>query len=246
MSTEITQVQQWELTDEKIKILAQAGVIPPNTPPAQVQVFAEIARRHGLDPFSKEIHLVAYGSQYSAIIGIGGMRSRACDTGLHAGTEDAKFNVQPNGQYLSMAQLGKDAPVTASVTVYKIVGGQRVPFSATVSYSEFKGTSSKWREMPLNMISKVAESHALRKAFPRHTAGLYVSEEMDQANRETIEVSHVELPELTPTHPQWNNAVIAVSRGSERRNAEKKFEISDAAWNQLQTEAEKISKIVEQ
>jgi hypothetical protein len=41
--------------------------------------------------------------------------------------------------------------------------------------------------MPGLMISKVAEMHALRSAFPQTMRGMYSSEEMDQAHAATVE-----------------------------------------------------------
>ena len=228
----------WQLTNDNLRVLEQAGVIPRGTPPAQVSVFAEVARRHGLDPFTKEVHLVGYGGNYSVIVGINGLRGRASDTGLHAGTDDPQFNLQPNGDYHTLATLTKAKRMpetcTATVTVYKMIGGQRVPFTATVAFAEFTTNKNKWATMPYQMIGKVAESHALRKAFPRQVSGLYLDEEMQQAAaQKTEDVTHKELPTLTGQHPQWNNAVKAVLKGATRKQAEANFIVTDESWNLL-------------
>lgn len=226
------------ITKDNLAVLEQAGIIPKGTPKAQVEVFAEVARRHGLDPFTKEVHLVGYGGNYSVIVGINGLRGRASDTGLHAGTDAPQFNVQPDGKYhtLSTLAVAKKLPETCTVTVYKMLQGQRVPFTATVAFSEFTTGRNKWASMPYQMIMKVAESHALRKAFPRQVSGLYLSEEMEQA---TVDVKHEEvkaLPELTPKHEMWDKAIESVRKGATRKQAEANFTVSDSTWKAL-TEA---------
>lgn len=235
MSKELSPTN-WELTEDKIKVLAQAGIIPPNTPPAQVAVFIETARRHGLDPFTKEVHLVGYGGNYSVIVGINGLRGKASDTGLHAGTDDPLFDLQPDGQYRTLATLTKAnmMPETCTVTVYKMMQGQRVPFTATASFKEFTTGKNKWATMPYQMIMKVAESHALRKAFPRQVAGLYLDEEMQQSAT-VVEVASK--PELTPEHPMWDKCVEAIKSGRTVADARKKYTVSDVNANLLLSEA---------
>lgn len=238
MSKQLTPTD-WNLTPANLATLEQAGIIPRGTPPAQVAVFAEVARRHGLDPFTKEVHLVGYGGNYSVIVGIDGMRGRASDTGLHAGTDVPKFNLQPDSKYHTLATLAKAKvmPDTCDMTVYKMIAGQRMAFSASVSFKEFSTGKNKWASMPYQMITKVAESHALRKAFPRQFSGLYLAEEMEQAK--TVEVSHVEVvkPSLTPKHEVWAKAVKSVADGRTRKEAEANFKVSDAAWKKLTEEA---------
>ena len=174
------QVTNSSITAADLKTLEQAGIIPPNTPPAQVAVFAQICKEKGLSPFSKEAHLVGYGGKYSVIIGINGIRKIAAKTKELGGTEDAKFNLTSDGSYFTAAELasGQKKPLTATVTVYRVVGGIRCPFTHTAVFAEFAG-SGKWQTMPFQMIAKVAESFALRKGFGDETSGLLIEEELD-------------------------------------------------------------------
>jgi phage recombination protein Bet len=168
-----------ELSGDQIATLTQAGIIPAGTPPAQVSVFAETCRQHSLSPFKKEIYLVGYGGKYSVIIGIDGLRVKAARTGQLAGCDAPRFNESADGSYMTAADLKGAMPATCTVTVYRIVSGHRVPFTATVTFNEFcpiKPTG-KWQTMPLQMIAKVAEAFALRKGFADEVSGLGIEEE---------------------------------------------------------------------
>lgn len=196
MSSAIQNVH--ELTDDNIRTLIQAGVIPEGTPKAQIAVFGQICKERGLSAFSKEIHLVGYNGKYSVIVGINGFRKIASESGTHAGTDDVKFNVQPNGDFKTAAQLkaAKELPQSATCTVWRIVAGQRVPFTHTVVFSEFSTGKNKWADMPFQMIAKVAEAFALRKGFSDRLTGLSIEEEAAAYEGTTIEAAQTR-PELT-------------------------------------------------
>jgi phage recombination protein Bet len=172
-----------ELQPTHLKELEAAGIIPQGTPAAQLFIFSKICNDKRLSPFAKQIHLTRYntreGMKYSIIVGIDGYRSLAARTGLHAGTDDAKFDAMPDGSFKTAAELiaaGKK-PVSATVTVYKLLSqGARAAFSHTAVLSEFQG-QQKWQSMPFQMLAKVAEAFALRKAFPDELAGLSIQEE---------------------------------------------------------------------
>jgi len=174
-----------EFTTQDLQTLFQAGIIPDRTPPQQVKVFARVCAEKGLSPFSKQIYLVNYGNKYSIITGIDGFRSLAARTGLYAGADPAQFNRTAKGQWFTAADLvasGKKIPVSCSFTVYKIVGGQRVPFTAECLFDEYAGRAGgnlagKWKTMPYNMIAKCAEAKAYKMAFPEQMSGMHIPEE---------------------------------------------------------------------
>lgn len=190
--------QAHHLTDEHVKTLIQAGIIPDGTPKPQIAVFGEICRERGLSAFSKEIHLVGYGGKYSVIVGINGFRKIAAESGQHAGTDDVKFDMQPDGSFKTAAQLkaANTMPQTATCTVYRIVAGHRVPFTHTVVFKEFSSGKNKWVDMPFQMIAKVAEAFALRKGFSDRLTGLSIEEEAAAYQETTIQASETR-PELT-------------------------------------------------
>lgn len=186
------------LTDDEVKTLTQAGIIPEGTPKSQIAVFGKICLERGLSAFSKEIHLVGYGGKYSVIVGINGFRKIAAESGAHAGTDDVKFDLQPDGKFCTAAQLKaeKKLPQSATCTVWRIVSGQRVPFTHTVVFQEFSTGKNKWADMPFQMIGKVAEAFALRKGFSDRLTGLSIEEEAAAYEGTTIQAAETR-PELT-------------------------------------------------
>ena len=187
-----------ELTAAEIQTLAQAGVIPQGTPAAVVKVFAVACQQHGLSPFKKEIYLVGYAGKYSTIVGIDGLRAKADRTGQLAGKDDAKFDLMPDGSYKTAAQLVSERklPTSCTVTVYRVIGGMRCPFTKTALFAEYcpANKSGKWATMPFNMIEKCAEAHALRMGFASETAGLNIEEETAAIQDVTIQAAKSVIP----------------------------------------------------
>jgi phage recombination protein Bet len=154
----------------------------------QLALFLYQADRTGLDPLAKQIHCIlrwnSKDQRYDMSIqtAIDGYRLIADRTGKYAGSDDYLFN-EGITQYRHL-RSGEKFPVTASVTVHKIVGGQRVPFTATAAWDAYYPGDKQgfmWRKMPHLMLGKCAEALALRKAFPAELSGIYVQEEMEQA-----------------------------------------------------------------
>lgn len=163
----------------------------------ELKMFLYVCQRTGLDPFSKQIHLVPrwdsrLGKEVrSVIIGIDGLRSVAERTGAYAGNSDPIFEgeiveevVKTDYKTKKESVTSHTVPSRATVTVKKVVQGVICDFTATAEWSEYYPGSKQgmmWIKMPKNMLGKCAEAKALRKAFPAVMSGLYVAEEMQQA-----------------------------------------------------------------
>jgi phage recombination protein Bet len=223
MSNAIQTAPAAGLTQEQIKTLAQAAVIPFDTPPAIVEVFATACKQHNLSPFKKEIYLVKYnssqGAQYHNIVGIDGLRIKAARTGQHAGIDDPKYNVQANGDFdtAAMVKASGKLPVSCTITVYRMVSGARCPFTATVLFDEYypavaaaaaggKQAFSKAATMPFNMIAKCAEAKALKMAFSDELTGLHIEEEA--AAFEDTTISAAEIKPTIGVDVEWLTAQI--------------------------------------
>lgn len=167
---------------EKLQMLTDA--IMKGADRQEAEFFAEVCNRVRLDPFRKQIHAVQrWDSKAKRMIwsfqtGVDGFRAIAHRTGLCAGIDDATFNPRDEST---------EFPHSATVTVYRIVGGQRVPFTATARWKEYVQTTkegnitSMWLKLPYSQLAKCAECLALRKAFPEEIGDLRSDEEMAQA-----------------------------------------------------------------
>lgn len=163
--------RDWESKLDLIKRTVAAGASPD-----ELELFLYQCKRTGLDPLARQIYYVKRQGKGVTQVGIDGLRLIADRTGLYAGNDDADF--------IGVTDSGH--PAKTRVTVYKMVQGQRCAFTATARWDEYypgDAQGFQWRKMPHAMLAKCAEALALRKAFPADMSGLYVHEEMEQADR---------------------------------------------------------------
>ncbi len=174
-------VENMPLTREQIELIKSQYV--KGATDDELKLFLAVCSRTGLDPFRKQIYFIKrwdtkQGREVgSAQTSIDGLRSIAERTGKYAGNDDPAFD-------------DEKLPRKAMVTVYKMVEGQRVPFTASARWDQyFPGdkVGFMWKKMPHLMIGKCAEALALRKAFPAAMAGVYIQEEMAQSTPQTKE-----------------------------------------------------------
>lgn len=145
----------------------------------ELKLFLYDCARQGVHPMDKLVHFTKRGGKYTPVTSIDFMRIRAAETGEYAGNDDAVFHPKPTGATPETSQ----PPSSATVTVYRLVQGQRCAYTGTARWAEYKPEQNDfmWKKMPHTMLGKCAEAIALRKGFPRQLAGLYAREEMDQA-----------------------------------------------------------------
>lgn len=196
MSNLVIRPDQQGFTPQQLATLKQLGV--EKVSEGDLSVFFHQCQRTGLDPFAKQIYMVgrwdgrANAMRYTIQTGIDGYRLIAERTGVYAGSDESW--VEKDGK-----------PVTATVTVRKVVAGQVCEFTATARWEEYVqlGKDSKpmglWSKMPHRMLAKCAEALALRKAFPQDLSGLYTTEEMAQADvqpePQRVQATRVDAPQ---------------------------------------------------
>lgn len=148
--------------------------VAPGCTDQELQLFLYTCRHTGLDPLLKQIYCIKRGGKATIQVSIDGYRLIADRTGQYAGSDKPEF-----------VYGDKALPISCTVTVYKLLGGVRCPFTATAFWDEYAQSynnklAEMWAKMPHTMLAKCAESLALRKAFPAELAGTYTNEEMSQ------------------------------------------------------------------
>src|SRR3990167_1935089 len=160
----------------------------------ELKMFVQVCRGAQLNPFMKQVHFVKRWDSREAReagaiqVGIDGFRAVAEGSGAYAGNDDPVYEGEKD---IEIAATQKSpakkvvVPLKATVTVYKIVEGQRYAFTATSRWSEYypgPKMGFQWHIRPFLMLGKTAEALALRKAFPKLLSGMYAQEEMDRGS----------------------------------------------------------------
>lgn len=223
----------------------------PEASDEEFNLFVMMAYRMRLDPLLKQIYFIKYGNNVSYVTSIDSYRIIAHRTGDFAGVDNPVYKRDTTGKVTH-----------ASITVYKFVRGEKCGFSAEVKFSEYNTGKNQWASKPETMIAKVAEAHALRKAFPNDLAGVYTSDEMDtlkedkakeealkakaeadrKAKEEAEKVAEEKkeslqyLSELLPTKGKTEDELIAALR---TKNPKMK-DISSLTFEQIQQLIQKV------
>ena len=187
MSSDVLVVTQ-DLTVNSEQRELIKSLLAPEATEMEMELFLYDNRRRGVHPLDRLIHFTKRNGKYTPVTSIHYMRLRA-DEGGRAGQDEPAFK-------------GKEAMADyeCKVTVRKQVPGEKITYTGTAKWKEFypgEQGGFMWRKMPSHMLSKCAEAVALRLAFPRELAGLYIQEELeslgDEANERPIPTNHVTL-----------------------------------------------------
>lgn len=158
-------------------------------------------RARKLDVFKRNVHIVPiWDSKQNRMVdtiwpGIGELRTTAFRTGEYAGRDATEFGQDitrefcgtvGKGQYAKEARETVTFPEWASVTVYRIIRGQRVAFAGPrVYWLETYSTQGRsdvpndmWCNRPRGQLDKCAEAAALRAAFPEEVGSDHIVDEV--------------------------------------------------------------------
>lgn len=152
----------------------------------EVVMFLELCKAQKLNPFVKDAYLIKYGNQAAKIVtGKDVFIKRAYENpnfdGMRAGV--VVFKKDGNLEYREGSlKLPNETLVGGWCEVY--LKDKRCPAKAVVSFDEYVGKKANgqinqmWAEKGATMIRKVAQSQALREAFPSEFRGCYQKEEL--------------------------------------------------------------------
>jgi phage recombination protein Bet len=179
---------QVQFDDLQRKALAHMGVQGASN--ADLAIFMHQCKRTGLDPFSRQIHMIGrntrdpqtdkWETKYTIQTGIDGYRliARRAAGAVGYGYEDTQW-CGADGQWLDV-WTSDESPHAAKVVVVR--DGQRFPavarFKAYVQTRRDGKPNSIWEQRDAEQLEKCAEALALRKAFPQDLSGIYTYDEM--------------------------------------------------------------------
>lgn len=162
--------------EQQLEIIRQQ--IAPNCTASELALFAQVCARTGLDPFARQVYAIKRGNKMSIQTSIDGFRLIAERTGVYAG-QLGPYWCGDDGQWVEVWL--KDQPPSASKVAVLRKDWQE-PLWAVARFNSYNQGQGLWQRMPDLMIAKVAESLALRRAFPAEMSGLYTAEEMNQSD----------------------------------------------------------------
>ncbi len=188
--------------------------------------FYECARR-GTHPMDRLIFPVARkdkdgNRRVSFQTGIDYLRAAAEETTRYVGQKSVEYGPEII-QTIDGGEI--KVPTWAEVTVLRKdpETGEINEIPSKVFWKEFypgERLGHMWRKMPNLMLAKCAEAGALRKGFPRKLGGLYINEEMEQAEA---------VPFGTKERP-------ALQEPKKKENGEKKTSTTDYLTNRISIE----------
>lgn len=176
-------------TERQVELIKQQ--IMPGANDDDLMLFTQVASHRGLDPFMKHIYAVSrrvkegnnWVDKWTYQVSIDGLRLIAQRSGRYRGQTEPQW-CGPDGKWVDV-WLADEPPAAARIGVW--IEGNPQPLMAVALYKTYvqktrEGVPTKfWADMPELMLSKCAEALALRKAFPEDAGGLYISDEMQQA-----------------------------------------------------------------
>jgi phage recombination protein Bet len=174
------------------------SIFPSAKTPEGVLLAVRYCRERALDVMKRPVHVVpmwskALGREVETVWpSINEVQTTAARTGQWAGMDPPKFGPDKTRRFEGSVRRGGGFeeiysevtyPEWIEVTVYRLIGGVRCPFTETVfweeSYARIGRTpvpNEMWQKRPRGQLIKCAKAASLRAAFPEEAE--YIAEEM--------------------------------------------------------------------
>ncbi len=197
MSTALVQ-----FNPDQLRIVRET--VAKGTSAEQFALFIEVCKVSGLNPFARQIYAIVRGGVMTVQTSIDGYRLLAERSGRYGG--------QIGPEWCGDDGAWKDVWLADAPPVAARVGVLRKDFERPVwgvaKYKSYAVSSNAlWQKMPDTMLAKCAEALALRKAFPSEMSGVYTKEEMDQADRDVVDIPAVVVEAAPVEQPSTNGHV---------------------------------------
>jgi phage recombination protein Bet len=188
------------LTPSTWKVLTES-IFPSAKTAEGILLAVHYCAARNLDVMKRPVHVVpmwskTLGQEVETVWpGIAEVQTTAARTGLWAGIDSPRFGpicertfigrVKRDGSWQDL-EINVAFPEWCEVTVYRIVNGQRCPFTEPVfwleAYARLGGAYSElptdmWVKRPRGQLLKCAKAASLRAAFPEEAG--YTAEEME-------------------------------------------------------------------
>lgn len=181
----ITTTGEIELTKEMVKKYLVRG--NGNVTEQEIVMFMGMCKANKLNPFNNDAYLIKFGSQAaSMIVSKDVFFKRAIDNSSYNGMKSGIVVVK-NGEIVKREghiKLKDEELAGAWCEVFRKDWEhsiyQEVNFNEYAGYTKEGKLNSQWASKPVIMITKVAESTALRKAFTENLQGMYIAEEIPE------------------------------------------------------------------
>lgn len=178
--------------DDKQIVKTMQETVARGTTPAEFALFVQYCKATGLNPFKKEIWCIKASQGLQIMTGINGFWAIANASDTFDGAEVGLINA--SGEWVKT--VPDNSFIGAWCRVYR--KDRRIPMEGEALCADYGKSFGLWKTAPRIMIKKVAESIALRKAFPQELNGLYTREEMPSE----YEPSKPSIVDVTPAEAE--------------------------------------------